>query len=289
MRMKKMEGYLLVMPLLFVVGGLITYPLLKGLMVSFQDKVIGFPMVHFVGIRNYLDFINNPFFWSAVRRSFIYTGVSTVGKLVLGMAMALALNEAFKGRNAIRGLLLIPWVIPSFVTAHTWRWVYDGTGGLLNNVLVSLGLIEEVIPWLGKSEIALFAVTVTGIWRGFPFFGLMLLGGLQVIPRELYEVAEVDGASTLQKFLYITLPGVKVITFLVVVMSAIWTFNSFPLIWIMTNGGPAGATEVLPIFAYKIAFMSMSLSRGTTAFILMFPFTIGMFLILSRVLSSRLK
>lgn len=281
-----MEGYLLVMPLLFIFGSLIAYPLFVGFGVSFQNKMIGLP-AYFIGKRNYVNLINNSFFWSAVRCSFIYTGLSTIGKLVLGITMALALNETFKGRSIIRGLLLVPWVIPSFVTAHTWRWIYDGTSGLLNNVLLKLGLIENVVPWLGKSETALFAIVLTGIWRGFPFYGLMLLGGMQVIPRELYEAAEIDGASALQRFVYITIPQLKVIALLVITISTIWTFNEFPVVWIMTRGGPAGATEVLPVFAYKIAFMSMLLGGGAAAFILMFPFTGGMIYLLSRVLSSQ--
>ena len=184
MKREERAGYLLVAPLILVVGGLIAYPFVQGLLVSLKNKMVGMP-AFYVGLQNYLDLMQDPAFRSAVGKSIVYTGVSTIGKLVLGMAMAMALNESFRGRNLIRGLLLIPWAIPAFVTAHAWRWIFDGTAGLLNNVLLGLGVLKEGIAWLGTANTALPSVILTGIWRGFPFFGLILLGGMQAIPNEL--------------------------------------------------------------------------------------------------------
>lgn len=280
------DGLILSLPLILIIFGLIAYPVFVGFKLGFYEKTVGLPPIY-VGFSNYWETLQDPSFHRAFINAFIYTLISMIGKLIIGMAMALALNESFKGRSFVRGILLIPWVIPSYIAALVWRWIYDGTSGVLNHFLLSIGIIGEQIAWLGSVETAMFSVTLVNIWKGFPFFGISLLAGLQIIDKGLYEAAEIDGSSALNKFFYITLPMLKPILITVFVLSTIWTFNDFPIIWNMTMGGPAGVTETLPILSYKNAFISMNISRGITEAMFMIPVLSILIFILARTFRNK--
>jgi len=274
-------GYALVFPLLLVIVGLLAYPIISALLLSLQDRMLGRPG-RFIGLENYAELIfRDRRFRTVALNSVIFTLASVSGKLLIGMGMALLLNQHLKGRTLFRGWLLLPWVAPTFVTALTWRWMFDGTSGIINYLLMGAGLISSPIAWLGTGATALGAVIITNIWRGFPFFGVSLLAGMQAIPAELYEAAEVDGASPWEKFWHITLPGVRTVLVVTTILSTIWTFNDFQIVWIMTGGGPAYASHLFATYAYQVGFSGSRLGYAVAISTILMPVLIVMILALS--------
>jgi len=190
-------------------------------------------------------------------------GVITL-QLLLGFATALLLNREFKWRGLARSLILIPWVTPSVITALMWRWMYDGNNGVINDLLVRIGLLKSYFPWLANSSTALPAIMVALMWQGFPFFAIMILAGLQAIPKSLYEAAEVDGATIWQKFARITLPMLVPILFTSILLRIIWVANSMDVIYIMTGGGPGYATYTLPVYSFIRAYKALDFGYAST-------------------------
>jgi multiple sugar transport system permease protein len=274
-------GYALVAPLVLVMLGLLAYPVISALLISLQDKVLGQPG-RYIGLGNYAELLfRDRRFRLVVRNSFIFTFASVFGKLVIGMAMALLLNQHIKARNIFRGWLLLPWIAPTFVTALTWRWMFDGTSGVINFVLAKLGLLDQPVAWLGGGATALLAVIITNIWHGFPFFGVSLLAALQAIPAEQYEAADVDGATSGQKFWHVTLPGVKIVLIITTMLSLIWTFNDFQIVYIMTGGGPAFATHLFATYTYYVGFSGSRLGYAIAVSTILTPALIVMILALA--------
>lgn len=278
---QKVLGPLLVLPLLLVMVGLLAYPVASALLISFQDKVIGQPG-RFVGLENYRELIfEDERFHQVTRNSVIFTVVSVAAKLVIGMGMALVLNQPLPMRGFFRGWLLLPWVTPIFVCALTARWMFDGSAGVLNYLLQGLGLIDMPIAWLGMGSTAMAAVIVTNIWRGFPFFGVTLLAAMQSIPGELYEAAEIDGANAQQRFLHITLPSLRTVLVIVTLLSMIWTFNDFTIVWMLTGGGPSFATHIFATYAYHVGFTGSRLGYAVAISVVITPVLVGLILLLS--------
>jgi multiple sugar transport system permease protein/arabinogalactan oligomer/maltooligosaccharide transport system permease protein len=197
------------------------------------------------------------------------------------MGMALILNQRMRLRNIFRGWLLLPWVTPAFVTALTARWMFDFTTGVINFVLVKLHVIRAPITWLANPATALFAVTATSIWRGFPFYGVTFLAAMQAVPVELYEAAEVDGATAWDKFWYVTIPGIRTVVLIVVMLSTIWTMNDFATVFIMTGGGPGYATHTIPTYAYQLGFMTSRFGYAVAVSMTSVPLFIVLILALS--------
>ena len=276
-------AYLFVTPLVIIVLGLIAYPFVNAVWLSMCRKWVGYPP-RFIGLGNYIKLFNDPFFRMTVKNSFIYTFGAVSLKLAIGMVMALTLNERIRFRNFFRGILLVPWVTPKVVTALTWLWLYDSLRGAINLVLEKIGLMTQPIGWLSHPSLALFSVMSVNIWRGFAFFGVCLLAGMQGIPRDLYEAAKVDGASRLSRFLYITLPGLKPIIIITTLLSTIWTFNDFDLVYIMTRGGPGGATQIFPTLTYEIGFEGLNWGEGTAVSLYLLPILVVVIIFLSRYL-----
>ena len=273
-------GFALILPLVLVMIVLLAYPVLNALLISFQDKRLG-QTGEFIGLGNYLELLRDERYRQVAQNSVVFTLFSIVGKLIVGMGMALLLNQPLKGRNLFRGWLLLPWIAPTFVIALTWRWMFDGTSGVINFVLMNLHLIESPIAWLGNTSTALGAVIFTNIWRGFPFFGVSLLAAMQAIPNELYEAADVDGATTWDKFWHITLPGVRTVLVVTTMLSTIWTFNDFAIVYIMTGGGPAFATHLFATYTYYLGFTGSRLGYATAVSVSLTPLLIVMILALS--------
>ena len=189
----KTLGYILILPALIILLGLIGYPFGYAVYLSFTDKFVGKPP-NFVGFANYTYLFQEPLYYLSVKNSLIYTIVAVAGKVFIGTAMALLLNQALRGRRFFRGIFLLPWVIPTFITAYTWQWLYDDMGGLVNLITKTLGLFSHRISWLSDPNVAMISVIIVNIWRGFPFIGITLLAGMQSIPSTFYEAAAVDGA-----------------------------------------------------------------------------------------------
>jgi ABC-type sugar transport system permease subunit len=264
-------GFLFVLAIVALVLALVAYPFGYAVYLSLTRKYVGMPPV-FVGLENYVRLTFDGFFRRAVANSFIFTFGSVALKLGLGMAMALVLTSRIRWRSFWTGLLLIPWVAPTVVSALNFLWIYDYSLGVLNYLLVRVfRVLPTGVGWLSEPGTAMASVIAVNVWRGFPFFGISFLAGMKGIPAELYEAAAVDGATAGQRFRHVTLPGIRNIVIIVVLLSTIWTFNDFAIIYILTKGGPGGATQVLPVLTYEIAFGAQRLGEAIAVALYLLP------------------
>ena len=257
--------YLLLSPALLITILVIFYPILRTFTYSFMQYILWKPgEIQFIGLGNYQKALQDPVFWISFKNTLIWiVGVISL-QLSLGFGTALLLNQRFFWRGIARSLVLIPWVTPSVITALMWRWMYDGNRGIINDLLVRLGILSSYFPWLASDKTALYAIILALMWQGFPFFAIMILAGLQAIPDTLYEAAEVDGASTWQKFTRITLPMLVPVLFTSLMLRIIWVANSLDIIYIMTGGGPGYATHTLPVYSYIRAYKGMDFGYAST-------------------------
>jgi multiple sugar transport system permease protein len=249
---------------------------------TFQQKTAGAPG-RWIGLANYQELLANEVFIRTVWNTAVYTGVGVAVKFLVGLSMALVLNQERWCNNAFRTFLLIPWAIPTVITALNWRWIYDDASGLINNVLVRLNLVSESISWLSDPNLAMFSVILVVVWQGTPFFTMSFLAGLQSIPKELYEAAEIDGASLLQQFWYITIPRLRPIFITAAMLSTIWTSASVNFVYILTNGGPADRTQIFPTLSYNLALGgAQRLGMGATVSLFFFPVLVFFIVLLTR-------
>jgi len=257
--------YTLVTPALAVTILIIFFPIIQTATMSLFNYVIWKPKDNrFIGLGNYLQALKDEVFWISLRNTLIWIVGVVVLQLLLGFATALLLNRDFKWRGLARSLILIPWVTPSVITALMWRWMYDGNNGVINDLLVRIGFLKSYFPWLANSFTALPAIMIALMWQGFPFFAIMILAGLQAIPKSLYEAAEVDGATTWQKFTRITLPMLVPILFTSILLRVIWVANSMDVIYVMTGGGPGYATHTLPVYSFIRAYKALDFGYAST-------------------------
>lgn len=264
-------GLILLAPAVLVLLVFIAYPFLLGIWYSLSDTRIGVPG-HFVGLNNFIANTQNGIFQQTLKNTFVYTGITTVFKLALGMALALLMNQHFRCRNLIRAALLLPWIIPTALSTLAWLWIFDSTYGIISWLLKSAGLIQRNVPFLGDPVLAMGSVIVVNIWRGTPFFAISLLAGLQTISQDLYEAAAIDGANAWQRFRQVTLPLIMPVLTVVTLFSIIWTFADFQVVYVLTRGGPANSTHLLATYAYTIGMTAGELGNGAAVSLWMFPF-----------------
>ncbi|MEU7223890.1 carbohydrate ABC transporter permease [Streptomyces chrestomyceticus] len=257
-------AWTMVAPVVLVIGVIIGYPLVRGLYLSLTDaneanveRNIGMNHIpatyKFTGLDNYTEILGDDVFWGRLGWTVLWT-VACVGlTFAIGLALANLLNRTLRGRTFYRLALILPWAIPAFVSVFTWRLLYNEKNGLLNKLLAGGGI--DAVPWLNDPTWAKLSVIAVNVWLGVPFMLVALLGGLQSIPGELYEAAEMDGANAWQRFRNITLPGLRGVSSTVILLSTIWTFNMFPVIYLLTRGGPGDATEILVTYAYRLSFV----------------------------------
>ena len=270
------------LPIVVLVLALVAYPFCYAVYLSMTRKYVGVPPV-FVGFENYVKLTYDGFFQRAVVNSFVFTFASVGIKLLLGMGMALVLTSQIRFRSFWTGVLLIPWVAPTVVSALNFLWIYDGSLGVLNYLLVKVfRILPQGVGWLSEAGTAMASVIAVNVWRGFPFFGISFLAGMKGIPSELYEAAAVDGANPLHRFRHITLPGIRNIVIIVMLLSTIWTFNDFAIVYILTKGGPGGTTMVLPVFTYEMAFGAQRLGEAIAAALYMLPPLAFVIIVLAR-------
>ncbi|HEV8440697.1 MAG TPA: sugar ABC transporter permease [Methylomirabilota bacterium] len=275
-------GFLFVLPIVILVLSLVAYPFGYAIYLGMTRKYVGLPPV-FVGFENYVKLTYDGFFQRAVVNSVVFTFGSVGVKLVLGMGMALVLTSSIRFRSFWTGVLLIPWVAPTVVSALNFLWIYDGSLGVLNYLLVKVfRILPQGVGWLSEPGTAMASVIGVNVWRGFPFFGISFLAGMKAIPGELYEAAAVDGASALRRFRHVTLPGIRNIVIIVMLLSTIWTFNDFAIVYILTKGGPGGTTMVLPVFTYEMAFGAQRLGEAIAAALYMLPALAFVIIVLAR-------
>jgi len=224
----------------------------------------------FIGLENYIWLFKNPDFWQALWHSILWAGSTVSLQIILGTAVALLLHQSYKGRSIARGLVLFPYMIPIVSVVLIWMLMYSALYGVINHFLLKLGLIDLPIAWLSSAKSAMVSVVLVGLWKFFPFVVITILARLQIIPLDLYEAAKIDGATTWDQFWDITLPQLRDILFIVVLLRTIWMFNNFDVIFLLTGGGPLRATMTLPVMVYEQAFETYMMGRGSTVAVLMF-------------------
>jgi multiple sugar transport system permease protein len=263
-------AFVLLVPTMVLLGAFIAYPFLRGILLSVTDARVGVPG-HFVGLANFYKVFNDGIFRTSVYNTFLYTGVTTVFKLALGLWLAVLLNRNFRGKAFTRAFILLPFIIPTVLSTFAWKWMFDPTFSVLNWLLYHFGLITGRINWLGDPDLAMISIIIVNIWRGVPFFAISLLAGLQTISPELNEAAAIDGARPWQRFWYVTWPLLLPVTMVVVLFSVIQTFADFQIVYVMTGGGPANATHLFATYAYQIGIGTGILSEGAAISLAMFP------------------
>lgn len=284
---KNLTPYLMILPVTLLMVFVILVPLLRGIYMSFnQVDIIKQGEMTFSGLKNYSHLLADPIFNIALRNTILWTMGVVVFQYLFGLGIALLLNEPIPLRGLFRGLVLVPWVVPSVVAALVWRWIYAGDYGILNHILRSLMIIDAPLYWLSDTRLAMPAVVAVGVWKWVPFMAVVLLSGLQSIPKELYDAAEVDGANLLQRFWHITMPNLRYLSVIVTMLSVIWTFNHFDIVYVMTKGGPANATHLLSTYAYLTAFSFFDFGYAAVISVVMLVILLIFAIFYSRVLTK---
>jgi multiple sugar transport system permease protein len=253
-------AWALIAPALLFIGLIVAWPLLETIRLSFTDATLGGE--NWVGFQNYIDLYNSPKFFDIVTRTFYWMFLSVSLKLIMGLIGASLLNAAVPGKALFRILIMPPWVIPVAIGVVGWKWMYNGYFGLVSGLLQEFGLVDERVALLAAKTSSFYSAIVTDVWVGTPMVTLFFLAAMQGVSRDLYEAAWVDGAGRWYRFRRITIPQIMPVIVSMALLSAIWTFNSFEIIWILTEGGPRGATTTLIIDTYKVAISAQRFGEG---------------------------
>ena len=275
----EIQAYAFLGPALCLLAVLMVYPLIQVIRMSFYD--IRVRTETWVGLENFAELLQSPLFWQVLWQTALFTLGSVVFHLVLGMGLALLLHTRINGkiRNLFRGLLILPWLFAPTVAGMIWVLMLSPFG-VVNGFLTTIGLLDpnQTINWLGSPSTSLLSVTAMNIWRAYPFFMVMLLAGLQAIPEDVYEAADIDGTTPLQKFWFITIPGLRGIILTVVLLDGIWTFRAFDPVYVMTGGGPVNSSQVLPTSIYFDAFQKLRFgyasAEAVAMFLILFAFSV---------------
>jgi multiple sugar transport system permease protein len=263
-------GWVMVTPALALLVAFLAYPFVLGVWLSFTDSRIASPG-RFVGLENFRYLAGDGVFRLTVLNTLLYAGVAVVLKFVLGFALALLVDREFRGKRFVRAAMLLPWIVPTSLSALVFYWIYDSQFSVLTWILRAAGLVERPINYLGDPNLARAALIAANVWRGVPFFAIGLLAGLQTVPRELYEAAAMDGAGAWSRFRWITWPLIVPVAVVVTVFSTIMTVGDFQLIWIVTKGGPANATHLFGTLAYQRAVQGGFLGEGAAVAVFVLP------------------
>ncbi len=283
----RVVGILFVLPALAVLAFVVVYPFLTAIWMSFQNKMVGAPAT-FIGFGNYVELFGDRYFIKTIKNTLVYTLFAVGIKFLIGLAMAMVLAQPRRMDFIYRTILFIPWAVPTIVAALSFRWIYDDFSGLLNNFLIGVFGMQDVISWLGDPDYAMASVIAVVVWSGTPFYTMSFLAGLKAIPNEMYEAARIDGANAWHEFWYITIPQMRKVFTVVVMLSTIWTSTNLVIVQILTNGGPANTTQILPNLAYKYALLASRLGIGSAVNMVFFPILAVLIYILSRrILAER--
>jgi len=258
------RGIKFVLPALSVIGLVAVFPVFYVFYLSLHKKVLAFNISTFTGLDNYIYLLGDSRFWNALKNTAYFTGVSVALELMLGLSVAVLLNRAFKGKGFMRAVVLIPWAVPTVVSAKMWEWIYNTDFGILNYIL------GTDVNWLGSTFWAINAAIFMDVWKTTPFVALLLIAGLQVIPTDLYSAAKVDGAGNWYIFTRITLPLLMPVILIVLVFRTLDAFRVFDAVYVLTGGGPANTTETLSIYAYKVLFQLLQFGYGSTLSVIVF-------------------
>ena len=274
-------AFLFIAPIVILMTVFIGWPFFKALYTSMTIRTLA-RETKFVWFDNYIRLYQDPYYLQAVENTIVFTSGSVFFKLLLGLCAALLLHSQKRWRNLLTGLILLPWIIPSVVQALAWRSILDPLFGGLNPILQWLGVISQPLSWLADPKLAMISVIAVNVWAGIPFFTVNMLAGLQSIDNELYEAAQIDGANAWQRFVSITLPGLRYVVAVATLLSTIWTFNGFETIFLLTGGGPGNVTKVYAVMAYEKAIRGLQFGPGTAVAFSLTPVLAVFILILSR-------
>lgn len=278
--------WMFVLPALLVVGLLLIYPICSSVYFSFTTKHLIKPTYSFIGLDNYKAVLSDPSFYSAFLNSIKWTICSLAGQVLVGFTAALAINKVKHCKGIFKILLIIPWAFPSIVIALSWKWILNGVYGFLPNILVQLGICNEIPQFLSSGSLVFPTLVMINIWFGAPMIMVNVLSALQTIPKDQYEAAQIDGAKSWQSFAHITVPHIKMVVGLLVVLRTIWVFNNFDIIYLITGGGPANATTTIPIYAYNMGWGTKLLGRSSAVTVLLLLFLMLVCVLYFKVLSK---
>ena len=264
-------GPLFVAPALFLLVLLVAYPFAMAVYLALSNAFVGRPS-HLVGLKNFINLWDSDAFRQTFQNAFVFTGAAVACKVVLGIALALLLNQQLWFKRMIRGAVLLPWVIPTALSTLGWWWMFNSLYSVVNWTGIALGLMDPPGPnWLGQKYFAMTAVVIVNVWRGLPFFAITILAGLVSIPRDIYEAAEADGAGAVARFWYITLPMLRGVLAIVVLFSTIFTFSDFNIVYVLTHGGPINSTHLFATLARQIGLESGRIGEGAAISLYLFP------------------
>jgi multiple sugar transport system permease protein len=271
----------MMLPAIVFLAALVVYPIVYNFRLSLQDatlRTIRLPEMPFVGLGNYASVLSNPLFPVSMARTLVFTAGSIFFQFVIGFALALFLFRQFPLNKFVRTTIIMGWVLAPIIVGTVWSWLLNTDHGLINYLLKTAGIIGQGIGWLTDPNIAMRGVIIANVWFGIPFNMLLLTGGLSALPTDVYEAADIDGTSPLQKFFFITLPLMKPTIGAVLMLGTIYTLRVFDLLWVMTKGGPVNATTTLPLWSYQLSFDFFNLGEGAAAsnilFVIMIVFTL---------------
>lgn len=268
----KIAGFCFILPALLVVGLLLLYPVISSLFYSFTTKHLIKPGYDFVWFDNYIKILTDKDFWMSFWTSVKWTILSLIGQITVGFTAALALERIQHGKGFYRTMLIIPWAFPSIVIALSWKWILNGVSGFLPNFLVQIGLCSQPPQFFSSGDLVFPTLVFINIWFGAPLIMVNVLSALQTVPKDHYEAAQIDGASPWQSFIHITVPHIRVVVGLLVVLRTIWVFNNFDTIYLITGGGPANLTQTVPIYAYNVGWGLKQLGRSSAVTVLLLIF-----------------
>lgn len=282
----QITSFCFILPALTVLVLLLLYPVITSVYYSFTSKHLIKTGYEFVFFNNYIAVLTDKEFWTSFLTNIKWTVTSLFFQILVGFFAALALERIGKGKSFFRTVLIIPWAFPSIVIALSWKWILNGVSGYLPNILVKLGICDTIPQFLTSGNLVFPTLVAINVWFGAPLIMVNVLSALQTVPRDQYEAAQVDGASPLQSFFHITLPHIRVVMGLLVVLRTIWIFNSFDMIYLITGGGPAGLTQTVPIYAYNIGWGLRLLGRSSAVTVLLLIFLLMVCMLYFRILDK---
>lgn len=284
---ERRTGWILLAPALLILAAVYAYPILRSFWLSLFTQNLGTKLEPaFSGLGNYSRMVQDGRFWQTIGNTMVFTVSSLILELILGMAIALVLNQAFRGRGPVRTIAIIPWALPTALIAATWAWIFNDQYGVVNDLLMRLGLIDSGINWLGNPAPAMVSVIIADVWKTTSFVAILLLAGLQSIPGDLYEAHAIDGATSWQSFRQITLPMLMPQILIATLFRFAQSFGIFDLIQVMTGGGPGGATETVSIYIYATVMRYLDFGYGAALVVVTFLILVAVVAIAAFILSK---
>jgi multiple sugar transport system permease protein len=270
-KQERLTGWLLLIPALLILGLVFIYPIARAFWLSLFTENLGTQLqAQFSGLSNYQRMLGDGRFWQSLYNTSVFTVISVILELILGLGVALILNKSFFGRGVVRTIAILPWALPTAIMGLAWAWIFNDQYGVVNDIFTRLGLINTGINWLGTPSLAMTALIIADVWKTTPFISIILLAGLQSIPEDLYEAHKMDGASPWQSFFQITLPLLMPQILIALLFRFAQSFGIFDLVQVMTGGGPAGTTETVSIYIYSTVMRYLDFGYGAALVVVTF-------------------